>query len=408
MKRRVLQHWLTASAAFACLGNALPCAAQEWLAAPPPPPGFRLGVGLLWQYDTNVQRLASDTGADSLIYGASVLAGFDQTYGRQHVYAAADVGRVLYSQFPLYNYTQENLTAGWHMNLPASVDAEVDLAHTVQLARFADLNSTRRDVITGNDARAFVDFPVLVEQWRLVVGGDASRLRHSAGTDQQADSNTAELDAGVRYQTDLGNRVDLLARTVHANYPDAQASSLGNCVPGPRSTCVSPYRDRGADLRVQWKFSGASTLSGRVGYVKRRYDLRTFSDFAGAAYDMTYLWQPTVRTSLAFLVLRQMGATGDNQYQSAVTHTYRVTPAYALTEKIHAEVQFELDQLDYLAVGNASSRRDRVHSARIGMAWLPRSWLQIKLSQTVEQRASNLATFDYLDHLSSLSLQATF
>jgi hypothetical protein len=188
---------------------------------------------------------------------------------------------------------------------------------------------------------------------------------------------------------------------VRATYPDAQLATQS-------TLAVSPYRERGADLRVKWKFSGASTLTGRVGYVQRRNDLATFPDFAGAAYDMTYLWQPTARSSLTVLVLRQTGATGDNQYLSSVAHTYRLSPTYAATAKIQVQAQFELSQFDYLPIASAPTRSDSVHSAGLGATWVPRRWITVKIAQTWEQRASSLAVFDYLDRVSSLSLQATF
>ena len=48
------------------------------------------------------------------------------------------------------------------------------------------------------------------------------------------------------------------------------------------------------------------------------------------------------------------------------------------------------------------------HSARVGVSWSPRRWLQVKVGQTWEQRASTLTAADYLDRISSLLLQATF
>ena len=355
---------------------------------------------MLSQYDSNVQRVPVDAGAGSWINQASLLAGFDQTYSRQHVFATAEVARFVYEKFSVYDYTHENLRAGWHMNLPDSANAEVDLTRTVDLARFADLNSTLRDVISTDRVHATVDFPVAT-YWRPVADVDAARTRNSSGFETEADLNTVQADAGIRYRTGSENQVDLVVRGLRGTYPESQPAT-------PAQALVSSYRERAVDLRVKWKFSGASTLFGHVGYMQRRNDLSTFPNFGGPAYDMTYLWQPTVRTSVALLVLRQMGATGDNQYLSSVTHTYRLTPAYAVTEKIKIQPQFEYSHYDFLSLPNVPHLNFDVPNAALFVTWSPQRWLQVKLGQTWEHRTANLPIYDYLDRLSSLLLQATF
>lgn len=360
-------------------------------------PGFSIGAGLQSQYDSNVVRAPTDAGNGSWINQADAIAGFDRTYGRQHVYATADVGRVLYDQLSVYNYTHEALHGGWHMDLLDSANSEVDLTRTLDLAHFADLNSVRRNVISRDAAHVSVDYPVATV-WRPIVGADAARLRNSNGVDSPADVNTSEVDGGIRYQTGKENQVDLVARMVRGSYPNPQ----------PVPAQVSSYREKGGDLRVKWKFSASSTLFGRVGYVERTNDLPAFRNFSGAAYDMTYVWQPTGRTTLTALVLRQTGATGDNQYLSSVTHLYSLTPAYAVTAKTRVEAQFGLSQLDFIVVGNAPPRNDSIYSAALRVAWSPLRWLQVKVGQTWEQRVSNQQAFDYLDRISSILLQASF
>ncbi len=383
-------------AALACLALVMPAICLAQLAPAAATPGFSIGAGLLSQYDSNVTRVPTDAGAGSWINEASALVGFDQTYGRQHVFASADVGRVLYKQLSQYNYTAEDLRGGWHMNLPESADAALDVSRAVQLARFADLNSVARNVISTETARAVFDYPVATA-WRPIVGGTATRVRNSNGADTAADLDTAGVDGGIRYQTGSENQVDLVASALHGSYPDAE--------PGAQ---VSPYHDKAADLRVKWRFSGSSTVFGRVGYQQRHYEFPVFPNFSGPAYDMTYVWEATARTSLTLLVLRHTGATGDNQYLSSVTRTYSLSPTYAVTSKIQVQAQFELSQFDFLTAANVPSRNDRVHSAGAHAVWTPQRWLKVSLGQTWEQRASNLSAYDYLDRITSLQLQATF
>jgi hypothetical protein len=390
-----------AALAFATAVVVVPVGVSAQVAQPAAPPGFTYGAGWSSQYDSNVQRLTADAAVGSWINEFSVLLGFDKTYSRQHVYASAELGRVLYGQLPIYDYTHENLLAGWHMDLPDSADAAVDVTRRVDLAHFADLNSVLRDVISRDEVHATVDVPVAT-YWRPVVEVDASQLRNSNGAETAADLNIVEVDAGIRYQTGSDNQVDLVARGVRGTYPHAPA------VP-PDQALVSSYRERGGDIRAKWKFSGASTLFGRIGYVSREYDLSpTFPSFGGAAYDLTYVWEATARTSMTLLVLRETGATGDNQYLSSVTHRYRLNPSYAATAKIKVQGQFELSRYDYLALPSVPARTDNVPAAGVNVSWLPQRWLTVKIGETWEHRSSNLAAFAYTDRISSLLLQASF
>jgi len=307
----------------------------------PPVPGAYFGAALSTAYDNNVTERPGGAGAQgSWIDGARLLAGFDGTYDRQHVVASADIGRFFYRQESLFDYTAANIQADAKSNFPGNIDTDVGVSRTQVLARPADLNTIRNDVITRDTVNASVYFPIAID-WHSVLGANGSLLRNSNVTDQPTNLNAAEGDLGVRYQTGALNYVDLLARFAHSTYPDAAGTVYEN----------NPYDDRGADLRTGWKFSESSQVVGHVGYLERRYENSYTLDFSGPTYDLTYFWTPSYKTAMTLYVLRQEGPAGESGYLAAVTHTYRVTPAYLVTEKIRLEAYYQWSDLGYY--GNA-------------------------------------------------------
>ncbi len=389
-----------------------------------PEPGFYFGPALVTAYDSNVTLAQKGYGVSGAqIDTAALLAGFDRNYEREHVYATADVGRVVYRHDSIYEYgpgpqgqlveqaalpgslydfTKEDFLLGLKSTLPADVTTDVSLTRTASLADQAYLNTVRRDVITTNGAKARLEFP-LTTYWHGVAIATGAKSRNSDALDRPTDLDTTEFDAGVRYQTGASNYVDVLARTVNASYPHATLAEFSD----------APYRERGADLRMKWTISGVSDLAGRVGYLQRRYDDLGFLDFSGPAYDLTYTWRPENKIRLVLYGLRQTGSPGDIQFLDAVTHTYRLTPAYYPTDKTLVEVHYEWTRLDYYGnlqsgTPQSSARRDTLDNFGLAASWTPRRWAGIKLEVRKSVRGSNSPYLDYNDILSSLSVRLLF
>jgi hypothetical protein len=410
-----------AAALLTALALAAPAHAQE------APLGFTFGPGETVTHDSNVLRvpgyLAGPTGAGDTSSLTDLTGTVHEVYGRDDFTVSATLGRVIYKHLSYLDYTQQDLHGTFHANLPLNIDAAISGVHTASLAHFADFTITKgapipRNVITGNNINGYVDAPVFTD-FRAIVGGAGSQSRNSADSFKTQDFNTAEVNGGIRYQPSTGNHVDLLAR-----------STTGTYVNGSPAAFVGPgYRTRGADLSADWTFAGASHLHGRAGYVRHSGDDYVFPvtvngstsfvdvdrNFSGPAFDLTYLWDLSAAARLKFYGLRETGAAGDNSYQSAVTHTYRITPTYLPTVKTEIDAYAEWSRRDYftnvlVAIGqsNGIARLDQSHSVGLTALWNPRRWIQLKLDLRHEIRDSTEAAFAYTDTAASLMVQGTF
>jgi hypothetical protein len=386
-----------------------------------PPTGFTFGPGETIEHDSNVLRLSGTQPGLPVVgdtsYTTDLMASFNQTYGREQVSASATIGRVLYEHLSLYDFTQQDIRAALTSSMPYSVEASIDFVRTSALAHFADFESTIRDVIDFNALNAKVDFP-LEANWRGVLDGSVSQLTNSAVSEQSSDVNTAEIDGGIRFQPVTGNHVDLLLRSVEGTYPNNSPASL--IPPG--------YHDVGADLRANWTFSGASHLQGRAGFVRRSNDQMFYfntitgetelldRNFSGPAYDLTYTWQVSAASRLTLFGLRMVGPSGDNNFLTATTHTFKFTPSYQASAKIEVDAYYQWTATNYFTdVYDAvysqppgTTLNNYAHSAGLGVIWKPRRWIKVGLDIHRDVRDSDSPTWTYTNNVAILSLQSSF
>jgi hypothetical protein len=409
--------------AFALLAACAPFAARAQAQATQAPPGFGWGVGETVEHDSNLERLpgGNPTPPADTLKTTSITGSFDDTYSREELSARATIGRVNYVR-PAdhqFDYTAEDIEGALTSNLAYDIDLALKASRTAALAHFADISTPTRDVIDTKHLSGNLAFP-LVADFRGVADGDRIQTRNSGGTFQTQNLDTTGVDAGIRYEPTTGNEVDLVARTVLGVYPDGTPSAL-----------ISPgYRDKGADLRADWTFSGASRLQGRLGYVKRSNDELLYPvngqvrelnrDFAGPVADLTYLWQITAATQLSFFAQRLTGAAGDNNYLSSVNKTLRITPNYKPTAKITLQAYADWTRRDYFTnviqalnveaglPPGSGGRVDYNHSYDASISWTPRRWLLGSVELRRELRDSTVENYSFTNNIIILSLQGSF
>jgi hypothetical protein len=389
-------------------------------------PGFYFGGLESLSYDSNLTETDVAPRLSTWISNSSLIGGLNETYGRQNLTGTATIGRVIYHDQGDYDYTAEDVHLGWTSSLPGDINTDLDGGQTRQLAHFADFNTPTRNILTRDAINGSVDFPVYGQDFRGLVGGDGSKIRNSDPAEVINNSNSREVNVGLRYQPATGDRLDLLAREQHVDYTSP---------PSTASLTNANYTDRGIDLRATWVFSPISHILGRVGYTRRRVEnpALSFENFSGPGFDVSYVYLPTPKTSLTLYALRQTGATGENGALYAITRTLRFTPAYLPTAKTKLTLNLEYDLYNnittqsyanaltayYLSVFPAGSTIPFIpnqsfsyHSTSVGLdgTWDPYRWLEAKLSWRRDERsAGDVALgFNYVERVTMVTVQAKF
>jgi hypothetical protein len=369
--------------------------------------GFHFGGGVNVANDTNVFRTAPTDPAGvtsawvTTLYG---LAGFDRTYGQQHVFANVNFGRVLYSGgLSPYDYDSQTGDAGYRLGSWERFNVGIEWVRSVAQVNFGDTVFKVPDVVTRDSLTLDVDQPVIGD-WHLIANGSASWERYS-----DAGSSISNLDrfggqVGVRYVPIYGNRIDLIFGQTHGSYPNGATTAFQDAA----------YRDRLADLSVSWRFSGSGRLDGHAGYLQRRNETLTFRDFSGLSSDLAWVWAPTGKTTLTLSASRVMGAAGDVEFLTAVTKTLRLAPAWQATEKIKLEAAFFRSVRDYFGQGlpltagvpvPAAEHIDTILGGSVTATWVMERWLTLTADLRTERRDSNLSNWAYSDRIGALSIR---
>jgi hypothetical protein len=419
--------WAGACASFAlCLWPLLAGAqqsvtAQQNALAVEAQPGFFAGAQLVTGFDSNVARQAEGGQVvPTQIDQAGILATFEHSYDRQHVSFSGNVERTVYREFALDDNTSQELHLGLQSDFPGKVTTDLKVSRYVLLANQADYFGVVRDILTENRLDGWMRFPLLA-QWRGVLAAGAGRLRNSNPIDVPTNVDAVQLQAGVRYEIGKENYVNILGSSLQARYPDI------DLLPASTLPALSPFHERGFDIETKWRFTGSSLVVGNVGHVSRRSeDAQVYwRNFSGPAYDLTYLWTPGSKFRFTFYALRATGEPSDNDYESAVTHTLRVTPAYQVTDRVRLDAQWSWSSVHYVALPagviptpllqNLGSgafalerRNDILSSEGASAQWNPERWLQVRLSFVRQVRGSNIIVWQYADRLTELAVQARF
>ncbi|MCX9156651.1 outer membrane beta-barrel protein [Niveibacterium sp. 24ML] len=383
----------TVAAAVAMLSS--PIRAEE--ATP-----LRYGAGVTFERDTNLFLRDEDSPggvqSDNITTGYAYL-GFDTTLSRQRLYGNFNVGAAKFNRFSEFDYDKQDINVGWEGNFPHEIRTVLSWTRSAQLANFADFLVVRRNVITRDVLRFDLDVPV-VANWHLIGGLGANQSRNSDQEDQVNDLDGRSYEAGVRYVTNYGNRIDLVAQNTSTDYTERSA----------RPWLISGYDERLYSLRLQWAVSGTSRLEGYVGYIDRTNENFERNDFSAPNFRAAWDWDPGSSLAFKLSVYRTTGAAGDNEFLTATTTALRFAPVWRATGKITLKAYVEAGSRDYLGAANASveDRVDDFGSWSLGASYSPFRWLMLDLSYRGQSRDSNRMWLDYINHTGIATVQVGF
>jgi hypothetical protein len=164
------------------------------------------------------------------------------------------------------------------------------------------------------------------------------------------------------------------------------------------------------DVVVDWRATGASSLTGRLSVTRQRYELLRQRDFSGATGQLTWHWLPTGRTTLDLALSRDTGSetsffsldflgqpvrgSGDNS-ELTTRATGRMTYQLGGKSSLSLSGQYAERQLAArttlgsagIVLGSAGGR-ERSASLALGAAWAPTRSLELDCAVAHARRAS--------------------
>ncbi len=357
------------------------------------PSPYYIGGSQAFTHDSNVYGIPF--GPSDNYSSTSLLAGFDQPFGRQHGYGSARVSANRYQDETRLNNTSYGLSAGldwatiWKLsgNLTANIDQSLSPPTATAATPVATRNLERRRGFSG------------MARW----GGDSlltlesragySRVDFSAPEYVASESENKYASLGVFYQPGTRFRAGLALRLDRTHSPDAVQLPNGS----PESNEI---RGRNVDLLLSYNNGNALSGSGRVSYTRQKNSDFSNADFSGLTGSVNVSYRATGKINLDVGAARDAGYNTTSQtFITLGSGSTTTLPAITTTP-----VFYENNQVTNSIYAGASYAA----TAKIGLTAAARYSRARVVSSAAVQNAANQAEPDVVDTTRGFSLGANY
>jgi hypothetical protein len=377
---------LALAAGLSCSGAAL---AQQG------PGPYYVGIAQDVTHESNTLNSSAGSEVSDTIYTTTLRGGLNLPFGRQRVFANAELSHQTYSKFDVRDTDGYNLGAG------------LDWSTIERLSGNFTFNAYRRQAAFNVGGITLLTPPPLANIERSedlnarVRLGVVTTLAFEAGVGHRRVDFSAPEFAAREYQQDSGN--------LGVSYRPSGILTLGAGFSGQRTRFrvaelgqTEPDRSRRQDVYVtaNWVPTGASTVDARLNIGKTEYDLATAADFDGVTGSLTWAWRPTGRLSLATTVSRDTGQeTGflrllDGSRFSAtnfsrVTDSLSLRAEYMLTGKVSLTGGLGYAQRDLVDGFTGVTGSDNTTTLSLGARWAATRSLAFGCSASRDSRSAS-------------------
>lgn len=375
---------------------------------------YYVGVLQSLSHESNVYRIGNGQALDpslsksDTISGTSLVAGVDQTWGRQRLYGSGNLRANRYSS----NKSLNNDSYG--LNLAADWATVGNLSGTVSLAADNNLAQFNNRTLTGSvetqknelrvlqlDAKARLG---VVTRYTAEAGVGWRKREYSAPGYARYENTQQYVTLGGRYRPSNLLSVGVALRLTHIDYPNWL--TLGGV-----TVQDEQIRRQDIDFTANWQPSGASQLNLRISPTQNRYDRSTAADFSGVTGAASWVWQASGKTRLTTTLSRDTGQSADAAVRfdaqtggiaSGVTDESRITTALALkavhelTGKIsltgglnYAHRSLRSDQIFDGQLPSLQTGTDKLTTLSLGARWYPTRSIQVGCDLSADRRSSS-------------------
>lgn len=370
-------------------------------------PGIFFAASQRFLYEDNLYRLPDGIDPQrgeraDLVSMTRLGAEFRQSLGLQQFSAGAGVTAARYRDSDHLDYEGVDADALWGWTLGRALGGRLAFRQTQTLSGFDDfaaqdrsLNTYRRLEFTGDHA--------LSPRWFWGLGASYTSSEYSGDTRPSGDYRARGLSLRSGYSGHAGERVTLSVGRTVGDYPNRSASNFSD-----QGYTQNDYR-----LTGQWTVTGATRLSGYLGYLTRSYDFADNRDYDGAVGRVEMDWRPTGKLRINSHVRREIGAQEDLVDNYVVTDAIAVRPSWSLSDKIELSSELELRRRDYggdpgFLPESEADRSERLRRIGISAAYRYSRALGFGASLRWESRSADNDAREYDASTASVSANLRF
>jgi hypothetical protein len=360
---------------------------------------YYFGGSLSVNQVSNIYRLSNNTNSDT-VSTASLLAGMDQRFGRQRVFADGSLNTSRYRSNTDLNNNGYSLKAGLDWSTIERLSGTVSINNSRALGTYnvRDVAPILKQNIEENNQLEAVARLGLVTKFTLEATGGYRTRRFSAVEYARLEFDQNRFSLGVVYRPSTDLTLGVAGRITQDKYPRYSLSG-GNYSAGE-------FERKDIDLTGRWAISGASTLEGRLSSGNSKVIQGVGSDFSGITGLIGWTWQPTARWNLSTNLSRDTGletslfSAGTSIFsadQNRLTNALRFNASYEVSSKVALNAGFSLSKTDRTNefLGQSASNYDRDTLFNLGVRYQLSRGIQLSCQYSKQARDSSTALYVY-------------
>jgi hypothetical protein len=365
------------------------------------PNPYYLGASLGWQHDSNLLRLGDNQAAPAgrqkadSITTVSLLAGLDQSIGRQHLFGNLTAGHNSLANNPIYNNNSYTLATGLDWETAKRISGTLRYNASRNLAQFnADLLGLVTTQSNIQNSRQFnAGFKLGMDtEFSFDAGAGHKSVDYSATAYASRVFREDSLSLGMHYKPSAVSLFGVSLRNAKGRYPTFFANGDG-------TFDADRFTRRDIDFTAFYRASGVSSFSARVSPGKISYDISSVRDFSGITGQLLWDWQPAGKLHLRTSLMREPGQDSyffaslvpDSTVEySRISNSANLRADYELSAKISLSAKLGwihrslTQQLDPFGVSISGSEQSTLLS--LGAVWTPLRSLQLSCNLSNQRR----------------------
>lgn len=351
---------------------------------------YYIGVSQAFGHESNLYRVGGNAGLPAgaqsesdTISTTSLVAGIDQTWGRQRLSGSGSLRASRYAKNDQLNNEGYGLNLGLDWETVARLSGRLGVSADRSLRSYDPAYQSglaaERNIEDNNQINATVRLGTVT---RLTAEATASarQVRYSAQAFAGSEYNQSSGSLGARYRLGGATTVGLAWRQSHVKYVSRN----------------DPYKRRDIDLTGNWTPSGLTNLYARISHTRTDHSQSPQRDYSGMTAELRGSTQITGKVKLSTRLSRDLSqgnSTFDFQGQTPSVEFDRVSTAmrlgadYDLSAKIALTAGIDHVRRSFEGTRFAINGSDRTTSLSLGARWLPTRAIQVGCNLSHDTRS---------------------
>ena len=351
---------------------------------------YYIGVSQAFGHESNLYRVGGNAGLPAgaqsesdTIATTSLVAGIDQTWGRQRLSGSGSLRASRYAKNDQLNNEGYGLNLGLDWETVARLSGRLGVSADRSLRNYDPAYQSglaaERNIEDNNQINATVRLGTVT---RLTAEATASarQVRYSAQAFAGSEYNQSSGSLGARYRLGGATTVGLAWRQSHVKYVSRN----------------DPYKRRDIDLTGNWTPSGLTNLYARISHTRTDHSQSPQRDYSGMTAELRGSTQITGKVKLSTRLSRDLSqgnSTFDFQGQTPSVEFDRVSTAmrlgadYDLSAKIALTAGIDHVRRSFKGTRFAINGSDRTTSLSLGARWLPTRAIQVGCNLSHDTRS---------------------